>query len=174
MTVPPCSDALDLENTAGAKLPELDDFQVRHFVGRPRTKETRLNGYAYKMDFKRIVGEIDAEIVKLQHIRAILQELVTPKSRAVATPRPARVERIPSPEIKPEPRLVILPPRARREYTRRAKPTLVEPKALAAPMSTLPVFVPKTGIPESQKPKSADTEVDLEAAIRRQLLGGAL
>jgi hypothetical protein len=120
-----------------------------------------------------IVGEIDAEIEKLKRIRAILEQLLTPKSQRIAKPRRARVRHLPQMERQPEPRLVVLPPKQQREYTRRVKQAAVEPKALTAPLSNRPVFVPKAGIRESQPAKVAHDGSALEALMRRKLLGGA-
>jgi hypothetical protein len=119
-----------------------------------------------------IVGEIDAEIEKLQRIRAILEDLLRPKSRTIAKPRRARVRRLPQIELQPETRLVVLPPRQRRESTRRVKQVVISPKALAAPMSNRPVFVSKAAVRESQPAKAAH-HGSLEAVMRRKLLGGA-
>ena len=122
------------------------------------------------MNIELIVGELDAQIEKLQQIRAILEELLRPKSRGIVKPRRARVPQI---ELKPEPRLVVLPPKQRREYTRRVKQATIEPKALAAPMSDRPVFVPKAAVQESQPAKAAHDGSGLEAVMRRKLLGEA-
>jgi hypothetical protein len=120
-----------------------------------------------------IVGEIDAEIEKLQRIRAILEKLLAPESRTIAKPRPARRKQVPQIAVRPEPRLIVLPPIERREYTRRVPPVLIEPKALAAPASSRPVFVPKAAIREAPPAKVADHGINLEAVMRRKLLGGA-
>ena len=125
------------------------------------------------MNIELIVGEIDAEIEKLKRIRAILEELLTPKSQKIVEPRRARIRRLPQVELQPEPRLVILPPKRPREYTRRVKQAAVEPKALAAPMSNRPVFVPKAAVRESQPAKAVHDGSGLEALMRRKLLGGA-
>lgn len=125
------------------------------------------------MNIELIVGEIDAEIEKLKRIRAILEQLLTPKPEQFTKPRPARLQSLPQIELRPEPRLVILPPKRTREYTRKVKQAAVEPKALAAPMSNRPVFVPKAAIGTSQPAKAAQDGSGLEALIRRKLLGGA-
>lgn len=125
------------------------------------------------MNIELIVGEIDAEIENLRRIRAVLEELLTPKPRRILKPRRARMRRLPQIEIQPEPRLVILPPKQRREYTRRVKPVVIVPKALAAPASSLPVFVRKAAVPESQPAKAAGAGSNLEVVMRRRLLGGA-
>jgi hypothetical protein len=120
-----------------------------------------------------IVGEIDAEIEKLQRIRAILEHFLVPKSRTTTKRGPAREKRLPQIEVQPAPRLVVLPPRQRREYTRRVKPVVREPKALAAPISSLPVFVPKAAVQESRPAKATGDGSGLEAVMRRKLLRGA-
>ena len=119
-----------------------------------------------------IVGEIDAEIEKLQGIRAILKKLLSPQPRMTVKRQSARVKRLPPIAAQPEPRLIVLPPRQRRAYTRRAKPIIIEPKALAAPASNRPVFVPKAAVRESQPAKVAGDGSGLEAVMRRRLLGG--
>ena len=124
------------------------------------------------MDIALIVGGIDAEIKRLKRIRAIVEALLQPKTRAVAKARPVPVERIARPELKPEPQMVVLPPKRRREYTRRVKPRSVESKALAAPVSSRPVFVPKGALPQQPTPKLAATQESLEAVIRHKLLRG--
>lgn len=129
--------------------------------------------YPLRVKIELIVGQIDAEIEKLQRIRAILEDLLTSKSPRIAKRRSARVRPLPGIEIKPEPRLVVLPPKARSEYTRRVKEAVIEPKALAAPLSNFSVFVPKAAVPESQRAKAADAGSNLEAVMRRRLLGGA-
>jgi hypothetical protein len=117
-----------------------------------------------------IVGEIDAEIEKLKRIRAILEQLLSPKPQNMGKPRRARVRPSPQVELQPEPRLVILPPKRPREYTRRPKQAVVEPKALAAPMSNRPVFVPKAAVRGSAPAQAVHD--GLEALMRRKLLGG--
>jgi len=52
------------------------------------------------------------------------------------------------------------------------KQVVIEPKALAAPVINHPVFVPKAAVPESQPAKAAGTGTNLEAVMRRKLLGG--
>lgn len=125
------------------------------------------------MNIELIVGEIDAEIEKLKRIRTILGKLLAPKSRTIAKRRPAPLRQLPQVSVRPEPRLVVLPPKERREYTRRVQPVLVEPKALAAPASSRPVFVPKTAIRNAEPAKVTDPGINLEAVMRRKLLGGA-
>jgi hypothetical protein len=121
-----------------------------------------------------IVCEIDAEIEKLQRIRGILKNLLAPKSQTVAKWRPARVKRLPVIDVQPVPRLVVLPPRQRREYTRRVKPVVIEANALVRPVSSRPVFVPKAAVAGSQPAKTAvHRSAGLEAVMRRKLLGGA-
>ena len=125
------------------------------------------------MNIELIVGEINAEIEKLKRIRAILEQLLTPRPQKIAKPRRARMRRLPQVKLQPEPRLVILPPKKRREYTRRVKQAALEPKALAAPMSNRPVFVPKAAVRESQPAQAVHYGRGLETLMRRKLLGGA-
>ena len=125
------------------------------------------------MNIKLIVGEIDAEIAKLERIRAVLRELLAPKTQTTAKRQPARVKRVRPISPQPEPRLTVLPPKQQREYTRRVKPVVIEPKALAAPASNRPVFVPKAALQETQPAKMTEDRSELEAVMRRKLLGGA-
>ena len=125
------------------------------------------------MDIEGILREIDAELDKLQRIRSIVVSL----SRAAAI-KPTKVRRTRvlgfiQTDPTPEPRLIVLPPKRKREYTRRVKPAIKESKALAPPINYRPVFVPK-----SMKAQPPITEPDrdesaLEAAMRQKLLGGA-
>jgi hypothetical protein len=84
--------------------------------------------YPFRVTIELIVGEIDVEIEKLKRIRVILEQLLAPKSEGIPKPRRARVRSLPQVELQPEPRLVILPPKQRREYTRRVKQAAIEPK----------------------------------------------
>jgi hypothetical protein len=89
------------------------------------------------------------------------------KTAKIAKPRRARIRRLPLVERQPEPRLVILPPKQPPEYTRRVKQAAVEPKALAAPMSNRPVFVPKAAVREFQPAQAVHDGSGLEALMRR-------
>jgi hypothetical protein len=120
-----------------------------------------------------IVGEIDAEIEKLLEIRAVLEKLLVPKSRTDAKLRPTRPKLVTQTPVRPEPQLVILPPKRHRQHTRRVLPVVILPKALAAPASHLPVFVPKAAIQETRPVTAAGHSNGLEAVMRRKLLGGA-
>lgn len=123
------------------------------------------------MNIKAILREIDAEIEKLQRIRLIFKGLLEPKPRQIARTRRARVKRPSVVEIKPEPHLIVLPPKQKREYTHRIKPNVIEPKALAAPVSNRPVFVPKTVVQEPRTATIIGAANDLEATIRQNLMG---
>lgn len=129
--------------------------------------------YPLKANIDWIVGEIDAEIEKLQRVRAILGQLLKPQSRPVAKPHRVRIGRLPEVRVQPEPQLMVLPPKARREYSRRVKQAVVEPRALAAPLSNRPLFVPRPAAPESPSTEVADAGSNLEAVMRQRLLGGA-
>lgn len=134
--------------------------------------------YPSLMDIQQILREIDAEIEKLQRARAILEHLSRPtKKKRLAKPKPARDQRPFRNELIPEPRLIVLPPKPKREYTRRIKVRITRPTALAAPLSTKPVFVPRAMEPALQTEKSKEqrkiSDDALEAAMRRKLLGGA-
>ncbi|SEG15926.1 hypothetical protein SAMN05421819_2000 [Bryocella elongata] len=141
------------------------------------------------MDFEPTLHKIDAEIAKLQLIRDIVQRLESPSplpkvKRTKKTPAPAEAKPLalapplvvaPAPiAAKPEPSVVVLPPRIRREYHPRAKHAAVDQRALAPARSDRPVFVsranmqaavvsvPKQVIPDQQS---------LEALVRSNLLG---
>lgn len=139
------------------------------------------------MDIKTILRLIDAEIEKLQRARSILVALSQPETRQVAKPRRASVKRtskpakritkpakrVPELELQPEPRLTVLPPKQKREYTRQVKPRTVVPSAFTAPLSSRPVFVPKAAAQKPQPTNSPRPPIDLEAAMRKKLLEGA-
>lgn len=126
------------------------------------------------MNTETIVGQIDAEIEKLQRIRAIFEELLTPKPQVDAKPRPASLKPVPVSATKVEPRIIVVPPKERREYKRRVKPINVQPNALSAPVSSLPVFVPKAVVRQAPGERAASADSVVEAAIRRKLLGGVV
>jgi hypothetical protein len=125
------------------------------------------------MNIEPILREIDAEIEKLQRIRLILERLLEPKSQESRRER-VRVKGIPPAEVKPEPRLIVLPPKQRREHTRRAKPSVVEPKALAAPVTNGPIFVPKGALHVSRTARIAVAGNALEHVMRKKLVGARL
>lgn len=132
------------------------------------------------MDFAPIVRQIDAEIARLKRIREIVEGLRGPALPAVrahiAEPVPAEV--VPA----PVPQLIVLPPRQKREYHRRVRPAVQEPKALSSAPFGGPVFVPKViAVPkpapkpafEKNAPAAISAVEALEAAVRRNLLNGA-
>lgn len=126
------------------------------------------------MDIEGILREIDAEIDKLQRVRSIVEGIsgatATNAAKKSAKPRRPRVARVAQAEPRPEPRLIVLPPKQKREY-HRAKSALSEPKALAAPVSNRPVFVPKPVALAPQPIAITRDESTLEAAMRQKLLG---
>jgi hypothetical protein len=128
------------------------------------------------MNIAVIVSEIDAEIEKLHRIRGIIQGLSAPVHRL--RPKRKRMSRQPmevglsEPQIKALPQIVVLPPKEKREYRPRTKPAPEIPKALARAPSTLPVFVPRTAVPNA-KPVLMTTRLSegaLEAVVRRNLM----
>jgi hypothetical protein len=125
------------------------------------------------MDFKTILFQLDQEIEKLKSIRKVLAGLaspVRPQSPAKRSRRKAAFKAIQA----PEPRLIVLPPITKREYGRRLRSVPQMPKALAAPISTKPVFVPKTSLaaPRERVTNRSEMSPDaLEAVLRRNLLG---
>ena len=141
------------------------------FEATPSKRATKR--YAYRMDIKGILREIDAEIGKLIQVRSILEGLLEPKPKKAASQRRRRMKSLRHIEVAPEPRVIVLPPKQRREYTRRAEPRIVEPRALATPLSSAPIFVPKAAVPATHNERTAGDDSALEAAMRRKLLGGA-
>lgn len=135
------------------------------------------------MDFAPIVRQIDAEIARLERIREIVASLRGPALPAlrVHTPTPAPVELAPPPPPAPVPQLIVLPPRQKREYHRRAPRVVQEPKALSSAPAGGPVFVPKAvvAMPKAAPAQTAEDSIPaalaadaLEAAVRRNLLHG--
>src|ERR1700743_3426436 len=123
------------------------------------------------MDLASILQQIDAELTKLQRIREIVQGLAgsglrlrsqkPPRSR-----RPAAV-RAPAPSA---PGLVILPPKQKREYSPRVKPTPAVSRALGPAPSDRPVFVPRANVAFRVEQHRESTEVpSLEALVRKNL-----
>lgn len=139
------------------------------------------------MDIAAIVRLIDAELDKLRTVRGILTDISTKHpvdrpSRKSATTK-TRQAQSPSPPAElpmavHEARATVLPPKVKRSYGPRIKPVSHEPKALSAPMSDRPVFVPKaTASTQVSQPGialvAASQDLDaMEAALRRNLLGG--
>jgi hypothetical protein len=124
------------------------------------------------MDFAPILREIEAELARLQTIRDIVSGLA---SRPIRIRTPKLPPAPPQPEPKPEPRLLVVPARKQRERRTRLVTRPSEPTALAAPVSNKPVFVPKVQAiapAPAPQPRSLDPDA-LEAALRRNLLGGA-
>lgn len=105
------------------------------------------------MDIAAILRELDAELERLYAIRVIVSSLeeAAPRStrrKRTVTQKPAQdAPAVVEQEKKPEPRLVVLPAKMKRQYGPRVRRTVAEPKALAAPISERPVFVPKVQEP---------------------------
>ena len=126
------------------------------------------------MDLASILHQIDAEIAKLQRIREIVQGLAgsgprlsppKPRSKPLAAPRA---------QMNSAPELVILPPKQKRDYRPRFKPTPFVARALGPAPSARPVFVPRTNVPSQAEQDRGLAEVrSLEAVVRQNLLGGA-
>lgn len=130
------------------------------------------------MDFSGILREIDAEIERLEQIRGIVAALSGP-----VLPRAERITQMAQAELVEakvqQPELVVLPPKKKREYTRRARHAAETPRALATAIPDRPVFVPRGAAVEAApavKQEPVEPEVsaeELEAAMRRRLLGDA-
>ncbi|HEY4358227.1 MAG TPA: hypothetical protein VGN16_20950 [Acidobacteriaceae bacterium] len=129
------------------------------------------------MNIEAILRELDAEIEKLERVRAMFLSLSS-YSPSIETPkkRPEKKRALPMTPVIPEPQLVVLPPKVKREYQPRPKPATSAPRALAAPVSDRPVFVPRVAlIPPAAEaaPKPALTAEALEKAVRQNLFGSA-
>ena len=121
-----------------------------------------------------ILHEIDAEIEKLKQAREIIAGLYRPVRRTEQKSKKAQTVTATIPRA--EPALVVLPPRAKREYRTRAKPTPQTARALAAPVSLDPVFVPRATSLDLPAPDPRVNEFDpqaIEAAMKQNLLSGA-
>jgi hypothetical protein len=128
--------------------------------------------YSQAMDIAVILREIDAEIEKLESIRNIVAELASPIRKQTSSPK--RVAKAAPEVIVPEPTLIVLPPKQKREYRRQWKPAPEEPRALASKVPDRPVFVPKTEAPVRSVFKTESTAFNpeaLEAALRQNFLG---
>jgi hypothetical protein len=125
------------------------------------------------MNLAAILRELDAEIEKLKRARKSIQELAhSPRNRR-RKPRQASV--LPAIVANPEPQIVVLPPKIRREYRPRVKPRARIAVALAPAPFDKPVFVPRVEVspPIATTPKTAEFNADVfEAAVRQNLLLG--
>lgn len=130
------------------------------------------------MDIAVVLRELDFEIEKLERIRAIVQSLEGPARRRATRPRtgsktPAVIE-IPAVTVSTEPKLIVVPPKKKREYQPRVRPLLEETRALAANIPAKPVFVPRSTLakPVERQTQAVQVSPDaLEATIRQKLLG---
>ena len=126
------------------------------------------------MDIATILHEIDAEIEKLERAREIIAGLYRPVRRTEKKSKKAQTVTATIPRA--EPTLVVLPPRTKREYRTRVKVTPQTTRALAAPVSLDPVFVPRAISLDLPDPDPGVNEFDpqaMEAAMRQNLLSGA-
>lgn len=126
------------------------------------------------MDIAAILHAIDAEIEKLERVREIIAGLYRPVRRMQKKPK--RAQTVPAMIPHAEPTLVIVPPRTKREYRTRVTATSQTARALAAPVSLDPVFVPRAVSLDSPARDPRIDEFDpqaMETAIRQNLLSGA-
>ena len=135
------------------------------------------------MDLASILHQIDSEITKLQHIREIVQGIASPARRA-GSRKQRRIVTVtasvdpstsaPEPDLSsPAPELIILPPKQKREYSRRLRPVPTAPRALGPAPSERPVFVPRASLATRVGQDREPAEVhSLEALVRQKLLGG--
>jgi len=129
--------------------------------------------YPRSMDVAAILRELDAEIEKLERARKIIQSLAYPPRNRRRKPRHASV--LPAIVANPEPQIVVLPPKMRREYRPRVKPMERTAVALAPARFDKAVFVPRVVVspPIATTPKTAEFNADVfEAAVRQNLLRG--
>jgi hypothetical protein len=125
------------------------------------------------MDIAAILRELDAELERLEQVRAILLSIAGPgrlttkvRKQEASAPEPVAV-------AQPEPVLTIVPPKVKRVYRPRVKAVAAAVTALAAPLSDKPVFVARAAsVAPAPQPIRA-TEESLEASVRRNLLGSA-
>lgn len=144
------------------------------------------------MDFMAIVHQIDEEIDRLERVRKIVASLS--RSRrivGISEPQLAKKKRgsretpvqqlhvqepVIAEEPKEEPKLIVLPPRAKREYSPRTRMRQQATSALTSTVPNRPVFVPKATVVIRPEPVAKNEEMDLaslEAAFRQKLLGVA-
>ena len=126
------------------------------------------------MDIAAILHEIDAEIEKLERAREVIARLYRPVRHREKKPK--RAQTITATTPRAEPALIVLPPSAKREYRTRAKLTPQTARALAAPVSLDPVFVPRAILLDLPDPDPRVNEFDpqaIEAAMKQNLLSGA-
>jgi hypothetical protein len=143
--------------------------------GRTLAKERRpaLIVYPRSMNLAAILRELDAEIEKLERARKIIQGVAdSPRNRR----RQPRQTSLPlAAAVIPEPQIVVLPPKMKREYRPRVKPKERTAVALAPALFDKPVFVPRVVVspPIATTPKTVEFNVDVfEAAVRQNLLRG--
>lgn len=136
------------------------------------------------MDFTPILFQIDTELERLERLRSVVSgisgknprvTLSAPRRKPKKKPQNQMLLALESIVTVVEPRVVILPPKPKREYTPRAKAHVEAPNALAGAVSNRPVFVPKAVVALRSEPVAAQPkEVDLatlEAEIRKNFLG---
>ncbi|WP_263418548.1 hypothetical protein [Terriglobus albidus] len=130
------------------------------------------------MEIDWIIREIDTEIERLRHIRDFVENLsntldAAPKTaRKTSSNNKTSSKKRTSPQV--EPPVVVLPPKEKRTYTPRRKPTVESPRALAAAIPDRPVFVSKPSPVAAPGVKVETPQIDtkdLEAAVRRSLFG---
>lgn len=127
--------------------------------------------YSRHMDIAAILREIDAELDKLMQVRRILSELIEPSPQKRVRAKRA-TPRLPQPAA--EPQIIVLPPKLKREYHRRVKQHVPEPRAIGGAVPNAPVVVRKI-TDETAVPVRVVSipEQSLESVMRSKLLGGA-
>ena len=127
--------------------------------------------YAFGMDYSAILRAIDVELDKLLQVRKLLTEDLKPPAPKKSASRKPVVKKSVVPPWQPA--VTVLPPRIKREYRRKIKPHVPEPRALAAPrFNTVVVHTPVGKVATPAVAPQVDSET-LEAVMRQKLLGGA-
>lgn len=145
-------------------------------INNPHSETYRIVSYSLDMDIDWIIREIDAEIDRLRLIRDFIENLSDTLEVEPRTPRKAssmKTNKKTTPRLM-EPPVIVLPPKEKRTYTPRRKPSVESPRALASAIPDRPVFVSKSSPVAAPSVKIETPPVDtkeLEAAVRRSLFG---
>jgi hypothetical protein len=132
----------------------------------------KLRHYAGFVNIAAIVQQIDLEIERLGRIRAIIAELSHPRRAKTSKKRGQTELERPTSKLDPDPgpKLIVLPPKVKREYRPRLKALPRELGALAASVPEKPVFVPRVRVvasPVRQFVSAGSHTEALELAVRR-------
>lgn len=161
-----------------SRVPMLHPPHKRHSFPRAAREIAVTLIYSLEMDFAIVLREIDAEIERLVQTRAIVASLATPvrsPQKRTRAPLSQSAKPVPAPQVPAEPRLVVLPPRRKREYAPRKSAVAPKPKSALGPAPTERlVIIPRpTASASPAKPAAPPQEAAdrIEAAMRRNLMG---